>query len=104
MPFATINGIRINYLVQGKGPPLLMFAPGGSRSVISRWTAAGGKEAFGQMDGLTTLSLAFTCIAYDRRERGFAGWRGEPLVWCFDVHQFKTLLHQARVKHACRLG
>ena len=55
MPFATINGIRINYLLQGKGPHLLMFAPGGWRSVISRWTAAGGKEAFGQMDGLATL-------------------------------------------------
>lgn len=32
MPFATINGIRIHYLVQGKGPHLLMFAPGGWRS------------------------------------------------------------------------
>jgi hypothetical protein len=36
MPFTTINGIRINYLVQGTGPHLLMFAPGGWRSVISR--------------------------------------------------------------------
>src|SRR5882672_3923922 len=68
MPFATINGIRINYLIQGTGPHLLMFAPGGWRSVISRWTAAGGKEAFGQMDGLATLSRHFNCIAYDRRE------------------------------------
>src|SRR5215831_3463722 len=72
MPFATINGIRINYLVQGAGPHLLMFAPGGWRSVISRWTAAGGKEAFGQMDGLAALSKHFTCIAYDRRECGLS--------------------------------
>jgi len=63
MPFATINGIKTNYLVQGTGPHLLMFAAGGWRSVISRWTPAGGKEAFGQMDGLATLSRHFTCIA-----------------------------------------
>ena len=35
MPFAAINGIRINYLIEGKGLHLLMFAPGGWRSVIS---------------------------------------------------------------------
>ena len=104
MPFATINGIRINYLVQGKGPHLLMFAPGGWRSVISRWTAAGGKEAFGQMDGLTTLSLAFTCIAYDRRECGLSGGRVEPLDWDLYVEEAKTLLDLAGAKQAYVLG
>src|SRR5258708_30131003 len=44
MPFATINGIRVNYQIDGTGPHLLMFAPGGFRSVISRWTAQGGKR------------------------------------------------------------
>jgi hypothetical protein len=34
MPLATINGIRINYQIQGSGPALLMFAPGGFRSVM----------------------------------------------------------------------
>jgi len=92
MPFATINGIRINYLVQGKGPHLLMFAPGGWRSVISRWTAAGGKEAFGHMDGLATLSRHFTCIAYDRRECGLSGGRVEPLGWDLYVEEAKGLL------------
>src|SRR3989441_1373986 len=104
MPFATINGIRINYLVQGKGPPLLMFAPGGWRSVISRWTAAGGKEAFGQMDGLTTLSLDFTCIAYDRRECGLSGGRVEPLAWDLYVEEAKGLLDLAGAKQAFILG
>jgi len=104
MPFATINGIRINYLIQGKGPHLLMFAPGGWRSVISRWTAAGGKEAFGQMDGLTTLSLAFTCIAYDRRECGLSGGRVERLDWDLYVHEAKTLLDLAGAKQAYVLG
>src|SRR5947199_6458155 len=92
MPFATINGIRINYLVEGEGPHLLMFAPGGWRSVISRWTAAGGKEAFGEMDGLATLSRHFTCIAYDRRESGLSGGRVEPLNWDLYVREAKELL------------
>src|SRR5439155_1361921 len=96
MPFATINGIKINYLIQGAGPHLLMFAPGGWRSVISRWTAAGGKEAFGQMDGLATLSRHFTCIAYDRRECGLSGGRVEPLDWDLYVEEAKVLLGIAR--------
>src|SRR5215217_2572910 len=79
MPFATLNGIRVQYVVQGKGPHLLMFAPGGFRSVISRWTAQGGKREWKEMDALDTLSRHFTCIAYDRRESGQSGGRVEPL-------------------------
>jgi len=104
MPFATINGIRIHYLVQGSGPHLLMFAPGGWRSVISRWTAAGGKEAFGQMDGLATLSRHFTCIAYDRRECGQSGGRVEPLTWDRYAHEAKALLDLAGARQAYVLG
>src|SRR5882672_8166583 len=108
MPFATINGIRINYLIQGPAektaPHLLMFAPGGWRSVISRWTAAGGKEAFGQMDGLATLSRHFNCIAYDRRECGLSGGRVEPLSWDLYVHEARALLDLAGAKQAYILG
>jgi pimeloyl-ACP methyl ester carboxylesterase len=104
MPFATINGIKINYLIQGSGPSLLMFAPGGWRSVISRWTAAGGKEAFGQMDGIAALSRHFTCIAYDRRECGLSGGRVEPLGWDLYVDEAKALLELAGAKDAWILG
>ena len=108
MAFATINGIRINYLIEGpvgnEGPPLLMFAPGGWRSVMSRWTAAGGKEAFGQMDGLAALSRHFTCIAYDRRECGLSGGRVEPLGWDLYVAEAKGLLDLAGAKKAYILG
>jgi pimeloyl-ACP methyl ester carboxylesterase len=104
MPFATINGIRVHYLIQGNGPYLLMFAPGGWRSVISRWTAAGGKEAFGQMDGLAALSRHFTCIAYDRRECGQSGGRVEPLGWDLYVQEAKALLDLAGAKQAYVLG
>src|SRR3954466_2352655 len=104
MPFATIDGIRIHYAVQGSGPPLLMFAPGGWRSVMSRWTAAGGKEAFGEMDGLATLSRHFTTIAYDRRECGLSGGRVEPLGWDLYVKEAKALLDLAGARHAYVLG
>jgi pimeloyl-ACP methyl ester carboxylesterase len=104
MPFATINGIKIHYLIQGTGPHLLMFAPGGWRSVISRWTAAGGKEAFGQMDGIAALSRHFTCIAYDRRECGLSGGRVERLSWDLYVAEARALLDLAGAKDATILG
>jgi pimeloyl-ACP methyl ester carboxylesterase len=104
MPFAAINGIRINYQIQGSGPVLLMFAPGGFRSVISRWTARGGKEAWREMDGLATLSRHFTTIAYDRRESGQSGGRVEPLNWDLYVREAKALLDLAGAREAYVLG
>ncbi len=104
MPFATINGIRVNYLVQGAGPHLLMFAPGGFRSVISRWTAQGGKREWKEMDGLAALSRHFTTIAYDRRESGLSGGRVEPLSWDLYVKEAKALLDLAGAKQAYILG
>jgi pimeloyl-ACP methyl ester carboxylesterase len=104
MAFATINGIRIHYLIQGTGPHLLMFAPGGFRSVISRWTALGGKREWKEMDGLAALSRHFTCIAYDRRESGLSGGRVEPLSWDLYVQEAKGLLDLAGAKSAYVLG
>jgi pimeloyl-ACP methyl ester carboxylesterase len=104
MAFATINGIRIHYVIQGSGAPLLMFAPGGFRSVISRWTAAGGKREWKEMDGLATLSRHFTCIAYDRRESGLSGGRVEPLTWELYVQEAKGLLDLAGASDAHVLG
>ena len=104
MPFATINGIRIHYVIQGSGPHLLMFAPGGFRSVISRWTAQGGKREWKEMDGLAALSRLFTCIAYDRRESGLSGGRVEPLSWDLYVQEAKGLLDLAGATQAHVLG
>ena len=104
MPFATLNGIRVQYVIQGEGPPLLMFAPGGFRSVISRWTAAGGKREWQEMDGLASLSRHFTCIAYDRRESGLSGGRVEPLTWDLYVQEAKGLLDLAGASEAHVLG
>jgi len=102
--FATINGIRIHYLIQGSGPHLIMFAPGGFRSVISRWTGQGGKREWKEMDGLAALSRHFTCIAYDRRESGLSGGRIEPLSWDLYVQEAKGLLDLAGARQAYLLG
>ena len=99
-----INGIRIQYVIQGSGPPLLMFAPGGFRSVISRWTAEGGKREWKEMDGLAALSRHFTCIAYDRRESGLSGGRVEPLTWDLYVQEAEELLELAGATEAHVLG
>src|SRR5258708_13081798 len=98
----------MNHRIRGPpekaAPHLLMFARGGWRSVIWRWTAAGGKEALGQMDGLATLSRHFNCIAYDRRECGLSGGRVEPLNWDLYVHEAKALLDLAAAREAYILG
>jgi len=104
MAFATVNGIRVHYVIQGSGPPLLMFAPGGFRAVISRWTAQGGKREWKEMDALAALSRHFTCIAYDRRESGLSGGRIEPLSWDLYVQEAKGLLELAGATQAHVLG
>jgi pimeloyl-ACP methyl ester carboxylesterase len=81
-----------------------MFAPGGFRSVISRWTAEGGKREWKEMDGLAALSRHFTCIAYDRRESGLSGGRVEPLTWDLYVQEAKGLLELAGATEAHVLG
>ena len=104
VPFATINGIKVNYQIQGSGPPLLMFAPGGFGSVMSRWTAAGGKREWQEMDGLAALSRHFRTIAYDRREAGQSSGRIEPLTWDLYVQEARGLLELAGAQQAIILG
>ena len=104
MPVAKINGIKINYLIKGIGPALLMFAPGGFNSVMSGWTARAGKHSWKEMDALETLSRHFTLIAYDRREAGLSGGRIEPLNWDLYVQEAVGLLDLAQVKQAYILG
>jgi pimeloyl-ACP methyl ester carboxylesterase len=104
MALTTINGIKINYEMAGKGTPLLMFAPGGFGSTIARWTAAGGKREWQEMDGLVTLAKYFRVIAYDRREAGFSGGRIEALTWDHYVLEAKALLEFAGEKKALILG
>ena len=50
MPIATLDGIEINYAVQGKGPPLIMLSPGGFDSTIEGWSTRGARKDVRPLD------------------------------------------------------
>ena len=37
MAFVDIDGIRTHYQIEGNGPALLMFAPGGFDATMDKW-------------------------------------------------------------------
>lgn len=101
MPIETIDGLKVNYLVQGQGPHLLMLAPGGFDSTIARWTAGG---VWKEMDAINALSRHFTVIAYDRREAGVSGGRVEVLRWDTFARHGRALLDHLGVRRAWLVG
>jgi pimeloyl-ACP methyl ester carboxylesterase len=101
MPVATIDGLKVNYHVQGSGPHLLMLAPGGFNSTIERWTNGG---VWKEMDAINTLSKTFTVIAYDRREAGLSGARVEKLSWEIFAKQGKAILDHLCVQKSWIVG
>jgi pimeloyl-ACP methyl ester carboxylesterase len=89
MPTIRVDGLNVNYHIQGSGPHLLMLAPGGFNSTIAKWTDGG---VWKEMDAINTLSESFTVIAYDRREAGVSGGRVEKLTWeLFARHGFGVM-------------
>lgn len=101
MAFADIDGIRTQYEVAGEGPPLLMLAPAGFDSSMSRWRLNG---VWKEMQPLDTLRKDFTLIAYDRREAGESGGRIEPLTWdCYARHGI-ALLDHLKIDRALVIG
>ena len=101
MATAIIDGLKVNYLVQGSGPHLLMLAPGGFNSTIERWSSGG---VWKEMDALNTLSKTFTVIAYDRREAGLSGGRVEKLTWDVFAKQGKAILDHLGVQKSWIVG
>ena len=100
MPVATIDGLKVNYVVQGAGPHLLMLAPGGFNSIIEKW----GGGVWGEMDAMNTLSKHFTLIAYDRREAGQSGACVEALTWAHFARQGHAVLDHLGVDKAWLVG
>jgi pimeloyl-ACP methyl ester carboxylesterase len=101
MPYATIDGIRINYAVQGSGPPLIMLAPGGFDSTIESWSTRG---VWKDMRPLEALAREFTMIAYDRREAGLSGGRVEPHSWRLWAAEAVGLLDHLDIDRAWVIG
>jgi len=101
VPYANINGIKINYAVQGSGPPLLMLAPGGFDSTIEGWSTRG---VWKELRPLETLARDFTLIAYDRREAGRSGGRVEPHTWWLWAAEAAGLLDHLKIGRAWVIG
>jgi pimeloyl-ACP methyl ester carboxylesterase len=101
MPHATIDGLRINYDVQGNGPPLIMLAPGGFDSNIQGWSTRG---VWKDMRPLDVLKNDFTLIAYDRREAGNSGGRVEPHSWRMWAAEAVGLLDHLDIDRAWLIG
>ncbi len=101
MPTAIIDGLKVNYHVQGSGPHLLMLAPGGFNSTIESWTRGG---VWKEMDSINTLSKSFTVIAYDRREAGLSGGRVEKLTWEAFATQGHAILDHLGVQKSWIVG
>jgi pimeloyl-ACP methyl ester carboxylesterase len=101
MPYATIAGLKINYLVQGGGPPLIMLAPGGFDSTIEGWSTRG---VWKELRPLDTLQRDFSLIAYDRREAGRSGGRVEPHTWRLWAEEAVGLLDHLKIERAWVIG
>lgn len=101
MPTAIIDGLEVNYLTRGSGPPLLMLAPGGFDATMEKWATAGVWKG---MKPLDTLSSEFTVVVYDRRESGASSGRVEKLSWTLFAEQAKALLDHLGIEEAFVLG
>ena len=101
MSYATIDGIKVHYEVNGSGPPLLLLAPGGFDAEIGRWRMNG---VWQDLQPLDTLPRDYTVIAYDRREIGESGGRVEPLSWELYAREAIGLLDHLKIEKAFMLG
>ena len=101
MPQAMINGLKINYAVQGNGPPMIMLSPGGFDSNIDGWSS---RSVWKELRPLETLAKEFTMIAYDRREAGQSGGRVEPHTWYMWAAEAVALLDHLKIDRAWVIG
>jgi pimeloyl-ACP methyl ester carboxylesterase len=101
VPVALIDGIPTRYETVGDGPPLLMYSPGGFDSRLENWSDLGVYRTTGL---LGTLSSAYTCVMFDRRESGRSGGRVERITWASYVAQGAGLLDHLGIDTALAIG
>jgi pimeloyl-ACP methyl ester carboxylesterase len=101
MATAIIDGITTRYEVQGSGPPLLMYAPGGFNAIVETWSTQG---VYAKIRLLDHLPKKYTCILFDRRECGQSGGRVERVAWAHYVAQGKGLLDHLNIARAHIMG
>src|SRR2546428_9331940 len=70
MPGFERGSGTINYEGRGSGPPLLLLAPGGMRSVASMWAQQPGRHRPPWINPLAELSDRYQVIGMDQRNAG----------------------------------
>jgi pimeloyl-ACP methyl ester carboxylesterase len=101
LPSAIVDGIATRYEVDGSGPPLLMFSPGGFNAAVENWVSFG---IYARLNLLEHLTRKYTCITFDRRESGQSGGRVERIGWHDYVAQAIGLLDHLGVERAHLMG
>jgi pimeloyl-ACP methyl ester carboxylesterase len=101
LPSVELDGIATRYEIEGSGPPLLMFSPGGFNAALENWSSFG---IYARLGLLEHLSRSFTCIAFDRRESGRSGGRVERVGWHHYVAQAAGLLDHLGIERAHLIG
>lgn len=101
MPTADIDGIRTHYQVEGDGPPLLMFSPGGFDANLGNWRSLG---SYRRLRLVEHLSQRYACVTFDRRESGQSGGRLERVTWADYAAQGRGLLDHLGIERAHVMG
>jgi pimeloyl-ACP methyl ester carboxylesterase len=101
MAVANIGGIDTRYEIEGSGPPLLMYAPGGFDGNLEKWRTAGSYQRTGIFDRLVEH---YTCITFDKREVGQSGGRVERVTWGHYAAQGVGLLDHLGIARAHMMG
>jgi pimeloyl-ACP methyl ester carboxylesterase len=101
MASAILDGIVTRYEVLGKGPPILLFSPGGFDATLEKWST---QSVYAKIKLLDHLPRHYTCIVFDRRETGQSGGRLERLAWQSYAKQGKALLEHLGLSRAHVIG
>ena len=101
MAHVTIDGIVTRYEVQGSGPPLLMFSPGGFDATLEKWSTLG---VYAKTKMMAPLVANYRCILFDRRETGQSGGRIERISWSHYAAQGRGLLDHLGITRAHLMG
>ena len=101
MAHVTLDGIDTRFEVQGSGPPLLMFSPGGFDATLEKWSTLG---VYAKTKMLAVLTASYRCILFDRRETGHSGGRIERITWAHYAAQGRGLLDHLGIARAHLMG
>lgn len=101
MDFVTVDGIRTRYEVNGSGPVLLMYSPGGFDSSLENWTSF---SIYKRLNLIEHLSEKYTCVRFDRRESGMSGGRVEIIGWHDYVRQGRGILDHLGIEKCHLMG